>query len=115
MLKHFRPSIQVILLVCGSSKIVAVKRRNTENPPETLVEVTPIQYPLFSQATIFDCNNNVFEHTIDDLIQRLSSGHLEYCLKEMSLGVVQQLRKGVLASRLIEPRIKEQLGLKPLR
>lgn len=104
---------QVILLVCGSSQIATVKHRNIINPPETLIEVSPTQYPLFSEATIFDCNNSVFEHPIDDLIQRLSSHRLECCIMEMPLDVVQQLRNGILSSRLIAPHIKELLASKP--
>ena len=68
---------------------------------------------MFSVNTIFDCNNSIFEHTVDDLIQRLSNKKLECCTTEMPLEIIQRLRKGVLASRLIEARIKKQLIANP--
>ncbi len=100
---------QVILLVCGSSRVDTVKRRNRGRSPKTLVEVTPEQYSLFSDVTIFDCNNSVFIYTIEDLIQRLSSHRLECCTTEMPLDLVKLLREGVLASPVIERNIKAQL------
>lgn len=103
---------QVIILVCGSSKIIAVKQRNIGHSQETLVEVTPKQYSPFSGVTIFDCNNSVFKYTIDDLIQRLSSHRLECCVAEMPLDVVERLRVGVLTSRVVERDIQAQLILK---
>lgn len=100
---------QITLLVCGSSRVESVKRRNKDNPPETLVEVTPEEYSQFSEKTIFDCNSSVFKHTIDDLIQRLSSKRLEICLNDMPIEIVERLRVGVLASPVVEYNTKQQL------
>ncbi len=100
---------KVILLVCSSSKIETVKRRNKNNPPKTLVEVSQDQYPDFTCDSIFNCNN-IYPESIESLVERLSSKKLK--LKaEMDVALVKQLRRGVLASRLISPKIKEQLGM----
>lgn len=102
---------KVILLVCSSSKIATVKRRNRGNPPETLVEIRQEQYPDFTCDSIIDCNNNVFLESIEALIERLKNKRLR--LKtEMHMALVEKLRKGVLASRQIPLAIKKQLGMK---
>lgn len=100
---------QLIILVCGSSKIESVKRRSRNQPSETLIEVTPEEYPHFSNTTIFDCNKGVYRHTVDDLIQRLSSKRLEICHDYLSYEIVESLRTGVLASPVVEREIKQQL------
>jgi hypothetical protein len=102
-------SEKIILLVIGSSKIDVVKQRNYFHQPDTLVTVTPEEYTPFSQTTIFDCNNGVYPYPIDDLIRRLSIKKLEYCTCEMPIRIVENLREGVLASRVITRNIKELL------
>jgi len=99
----------VIFLAYPSSKIEIVKRRNKNNPPQTLVAVRQDQYPDFTCDSIFDCNK-IQVDSIEKLVQRLSSGKLR--LKaEMDIVLVEQLRRGVFASRLIPLNIKQQLGM----
>lgn len=102
---------QIILLVCSSSKIENVKRRNRDSLPETLVEVGQAQYSDFSRDSIFDCNNSVYPESIGGLIERLSNNTLKL-KSEMDISLVEQLRKGVIASPQISITIKEQLGMK---
>jgi hypothetical protein len=101
---------EVIILVCASSKVKIVRQRNKNNPAETLVEVSPTQYPDFTRATIFDCNNSVYVQKIETLVERLSRNKLKL-KSEMDTTLVERLRQGVLASRLIPLNIKEQLGM----
>lgn len=101
---------KVVLLVCASSKIETVKRRNRNNPPETVVEIRRDQYSDFTCDSVFDCNS-VFPQSVEVLIERLSSNRLK--LKaEMGVELVEQLRRGVLASRQVSLAVKEQLGMK---
>jgi len=98
---------QVILLVCASTRKFKVAARSANVPPQTLVQVKPSQYPGFIYTSILDCNF-VYEDSLETLIQRLANKQLE--LKpEMDMQLVEQLRKGVLDSPLITPRIKAQL------
>ncbi len=103
---------EAIILICASSNLEKVKKRNKNNDPgKTLVEVPPKQYPEFTRPTIFDCNNSIFVEKIEALVERLSQKRLE--LKpEMSMALVKQLREGVFASRLITLNIKQQLGMR---
>jgi hypothetical protein len=98
---------EVILLVCASSKLENVRQRNRNNPLETVVEVIPTQYPDFTCDSIFDCNS-VHTQSIEALVQRLSRKKLKL-KSEMDMTLVERLRQGVLASRLIPLNIKEQL------
>jgi hypothetical protein len=104
---------KIIILVCASSQTKNIKLRNKTNPPETIVEVSPHQYPDFTRdVTMFDCNNSVFLVDIDKLVEKLSQNKLE--LKaEMSKTLVERLRQGVLSSRLIPLNIKKQLTTNP--
>lgn len=97
----------VIFLVCASSQIDKVTRRRRTCPNSTLISISPSQYPEFRVSSIIDCNN-VFERTIDQLIDKLVNNKLR--LKtEMSSKLVRQLRQGVLDSPLIENRIRSSL------
>jgi len=104
---------KIIILVCASSQTKNIKLRNKTNPPETIVEVSPHQYPDFTRdVTMFDCNNSIFLVDIDKLVEKLSQNKLE--LKaEMSKTLVERLRQGVLSSRLIPLNIKKQLTTNP--
>jgi hypothetical protein len=101
-------SEQLILLVFASSKISNVKRRWRDCPSETLIEISPQQYPKFKWNSIFNCNY-VIEQTIDQIIERLSSEQLKL-MPEMPIRLVEQLRQGVLASPTVANGIKEQLS-----
>ncbi len=101
-------SDEVILLICASSKVATVRSLWQNCPGETFVEISPYQYSGFKLMSVLNCNH-VIEQTIDQLIQRLSSGQLK--LKpEMHIELVEQLRRGVLTSPLVSGRIKTQLG-----
>jgi len=98
----------VVILVWASSRISTIRQRRKNYPPTTLVEITPAQYPVFKCNSIIDCNK-FMERTIDELVERLSSGKLD--LKtEMPQSLTSQLRQGVLDSPRIPGRIKKMLG-----
>jgi len=84
-----------------------VRERRKYCPAATLVEINPAQYPDFSINTIIDCNN-VFEKTIDQLVEKLADHRLRSkAVMEQSL--ILQLRQGVLNSPTVERRIKALL------
>ncbi len=98
---------QVILLVCASSQIDKVRHRRKNCPAETVIEVNSVQYPGFSVDSIIDCNS-ILQVTITKLVEKLSKRELR--LKtEMDPSLVEQFRKGVLASPMIEGQIKNLL------
>lgn len=98
----------VILLVCASSQIERVKLRRKNLPPQTLIEVNPEQYKPFTSPSIFDCNN-IYPHSIEDLVQRLVNKKLIVEHAIMDLSIVNQLRNGVLLSPTIPEIYKIQL------
>ena len=98
----------VILLVCASSQIDKVRRRYKRICPiETLIEVTPVQYPGFTVNSIIDCNY-VLEKSIDQLVEKLEQEKLKL-KEEMNISLVGQLREGVISSPIVERRIKALL------
>ena len=102
-------SENVILLVCSSSQIDKVKKRNKYNPAETLVEIRQEEYSDFTCDSILDCNT-VFEKSIDSLAGLLETNRLKI-KTEMDITIVEKLRKGAIASRSVSTKIKQQLGM----
>jgi hypothetical protein len=107
VLNHDPLAETLIILACASSKIDKVKQRRCRCHPQTLVEITPQQYPDFTTHSIIDCNR-VLEKTIGQLVEKLASGQLKR-KTEMDLSLVEQLRQGVLLSTQIDTRIKNIL------
>ena len=98
---------EAIFLVCASSKINKVKKHRSTCPCETLIEITPDQYTGFRVATIIDCNK-VFERSVEQLVDKLLKKKLKI-KSEMDTSIVEQLRRGVISSPLVERRIKALL------
>jgi len=65
----------VILLVCASSQIDKIIKRRRTCPNNTLIEISPDEYPDFKVTSIIDCNV-VFERTIDQLVDKLANKKL---------------------------------------
>lgn len=97
----------VLLLLCASSKIEKKRMWYSACPSETLVEVSPTQYRDFTVPTIINCNV-VFDFTISQLIAKRASGLL-YFKTEMDISIIEELRKGVLASPTVEHKFKALL------
>lgn len=98
---------KIVFLVCAQSQITKVKQLRKNFSPETLVEINPKQYTGFRVDSIIDCNN-VWEKSIDQLVDKLARGELK--LKpEMDVSLVKRLKAGILCSPLIEHRIKALL------
>lgn len=96
-----------ILMVCSSTRFFKVKTRSANFPTQTLIRITPDQYPDFLYPSIIDCNH-VYKENIEGLIQRLSNKELQ--LKaEMNMAIVEQLRQGVLSSPQTTRQIKKLL------
>jgi len=98
---------RVVLLVCASSKIDKVKQRRRTCPVDTLIEITSSQYKDFRLNSIVDCNY-LLEKTIGQLVDKLTHNQL-WLKTKMDFALVKRLREGVLASPLIERRIKALL------
>ncbi len=93
-----KPTSDVLLLmVCSTSKLDKVRLRNIHNnPDDTLIEVSPLQYSEFSKTSIFDCNS-VFLKTTENLVSKLNEGKLKIKSK-MPDDILIKLRSAVKAS-----------------
>jgi hypothetical protein len=98
---------EIILLACASSKIEKVKRFRHNCSAETIVIISPEQYSGFSVNSIFDCNY-IFRKSLYVIMKKYKNNEL-FVKPEMDLNLVDILRKGVIASNKIEPRIKSML------
>jgi hypothetical protein len=101
---------EFLILVCASSQVK--KRQDIGKklgfPPESLVIVSPAEYPLFKKETVIDCNS-VFEKTSQSLIDKLESGSLKVCTEIMPAGIVQKLIQGVLMSWQVAEKVQDAL------
>ena len=101
-------SEEILILVCASSQIDK-RRRIVEKlgfPAETLVFISPSDYPLFTRDTVIDCNR-AFEKTCQSLIEKLELGKLKTCTELMPLEIVQKLIQGVHLSTQVAEKIKK--------
>lgn len=102
---------EFLILVCASSQIE--KRRQIMQRlgflEETLVFVSPSEYPIFSKETVIDCNR-VFEKTSQTLIEKLDQNKLKVCAEIMPDTILQKLTRGILASTQISEKIKRMLS-----
>lgn len=99
---------EFLFLVCASSQ-VEKRKENIQHlgfPQETLVFVLPSDYPIFTKATVIDCNS-VFERTSETLIEKLKQDKLKMCTEIMPDIIIQKLIKGVLASPQVDQKIKQ--------
>ena len=102
---NINPSKDALLLLVHASHKVRNRRKNC--PEETLVEISPIQYPGFDTESIIDCND-VIERDIEMLGRLLAQHRLEK-KPVMGLRLVRLLRKGIIASDLTTPNVKARL------
>ncbi len=76
-------------------------------PRETIIDVTETECPFLNRVSLFDCNRPIVRH-IDVLTAKAVSGDLK--LKgRASIEIVEKLRKGIQASKLVTPRVKKIL------
>jgi len=97
----------VIFLGYASHRISKVRERRKGFSNETLVEISPQQYSGFKKKSIVDCNI-VLEKSINILANLFDQGKLKI-EPVMGLRLVRLLRKGVIASDQVRPRIQELL------
>lgn len=100
-----------IVLAVASSRVE--KRRayiaGRKLPQKTLVEVLPIESPIFSKHTVFDCNS-VIQEPIKVLIEKLSCGELK--IKSiLPDAILHNILIGVQKSPLVEKRVKKMLPI----
>ena len=106
VLNHAPLTDECLLLVVSSSQVASVKRRRQGLPPETTVEVRGDEYQDFTKDSIIDCNS-VFVKTKLQLLALMNSGGSQKA--DLPVAVLDKLRTGVLASPVIEKRVKEML------
>jgi len=95
---------QVLLLVVASSKVESVRQRRRSMPPETLVEISPVQYEEFRLPSIVDCNR-VFRKSLGELVQDHERGLLKP-KKDLPSILLTRIQTGIKASPLVEEEAK---------
>ncbi len=102
---------EVLILVCASSQVEKRKQisKRLRFPTETLVIISPSEYPLFTKETVVDCNS-VFEKNAQSLVDKLEHGKLKICVELIPEQIVEKLVKGIIASAKISENIKKLLS-----
>lgn len=100
-----------LILVLASSQVEKRQQMATMLgfSKETLVFVSPSEYPFFTRDTVIDCNT-VFEKTAQSLIEKLEQGKLKVCPEVMAADIVKKLIHGVLASSQVPEKIQQMLS-----
>jgi hypothetical protein len=102
---------ELLILVCASSQVE--KRTEVAKklgfPTETLVIISPPEFPLFKKQTIIDCNR-ALERTSQSLIEKLEQGKLKICTELMPISIVEKLILGVLASSQVSKKVQQILS-----
>lgn len=104
------PKTDSVLIMVTSTKQIEKKYEFIKKAgisEDTLVKITPKEYHIFTQESIFNCND-VFEIKIEDLIKRVEeNGSMNY--PKMTTGLISRLIKGVKESPRITEDIKKLL------
>ncbi|GEM_PF-550277 len=100
----------LLILVCASSQVEKRKEviKKLQFPPETLVFISPEEYPIFTKDTVIDCNR-AFEKSPQSLVDKLEKGKLKVCADVMPDYIVDKLLKGILASTQVSAGIQKML------
>ena len=97
-----------LIFVGASSKVDSIRRLRAQEPPETLVLVNPSDYRDFTCVTLFDCNRYIERNFVE--VVRLIKQEKRFKPRErIGDAILDRLIKGVLASRLVPPRIKNEI------
>lgn len=98
-----------LLLVCATSRIDArtnfVKQRNLDL--KTLVLVSSKDCDFLKLDSVFDCNN-LYEYPLRALRDKIDTGNARVC-SSVDTELLNKLREGVRASKLVARRIKNKL------
>lgn len=99
---------EMLILAIASSQVEKRKERITKLgfSIETLVEISPTEYTLFTKETVIDCNR-AFEKSIQSLADKLEAGCLKVCTEIMPKEIVTRVVQGVLASTQISRNIQD--------
>jgi hypothetical protein len=99
---------RILLLVCSSSQLQAVRKRRALRP-ETVVEISPLEYSDFTRDSIVDCNT-VFEKSTGELQRKYDSRQLRV---QAVIGpdILEKLRDAVLESDMVDGEVQDMLIL----
>ena len=107
VLNHSPLSDPELVMVHATSNIAGARRRCASRPG-TLVELTPSDYPDFTQPlSAIDCGM-VTAATAHELAEKFARNELGLCA-DMDPAVVARLRTAVLASSTVERKYQKML------
>jgi len=104
VLNHCPLDDQVLLLAVSTSQVQNLKLRRRNVPPESVVILSPAEYPEFTRPSAVDCSS-LFEMTTAELRERISTKQAQV-RRDLPPATVQALVRGVLASPLIRTEQK---------
>lgn len=108
LLNHNPSNEKKLIFVGATSQVANAKQLRQSEPPETLIVVQPTEYRDFTRETLFDCNDFI-ERTFAELLRLVQNERRVKLRDHIGDAVLRKLVKGVLASRLIPPRIKKEV------
>lgn len=101
---------EALLLAVATSQVDAVHQRRAQLPPETIVEVAPAAYPVFTKPTAIDCND-VKTLPLADLRTAIDSRRAQE-KDPLPAAILQAILAGVLASPMVDNATKRQVAVR---
>lgn len=103
------PETQLIL-VSARTPDIWLGETASRFPRNTFVDASPKECPFLKYPSVFDCNHPFTQHR-NVLVSKFRAGKLQPSGK-VPTEVLEKLRLGVIASRLVENRVKRKLDPK---
>ncbi len=95
---------ELLLMAVASSKLENVRLRRRGLPPETLVEISQLDYDEFTKQSIVDCNK-VFRKSLAELVEDWRRGVVSP-MKDLPRELLFRIQAGIMISPMVEEEAK---------
>lgn len=98
---------QLVLLTVFSSQLEKIRLRNRARP-ETVVEISPVEYAELKVASAVDCND-IFRRSLDEMAGLVRQRRVRY-QHDLPADVLKRVRDAILASPVVDPEDKNLIA-----
>ena len=95
---------RLVLLAVFSSQLEKIRLRNRTRP-ETVVEISPVDYAELKTLSAVDCNV-IFRRSLDEMTTLVRQHRVRYH-RDLPVAVVEKIRAAIVASPVVDPEDKE--------
>jgi hypothetical protein len=102
------PNTDTVLVLATITKQIDKKKKYIKNigeSPETLVKITPTDFPRLKQDSVVNCNS-VFETSLQELVTSVENGGKIFT-ERLPKSKISEITKGVLLSKQVSSEHKK--------